>query len=98
MKSTHRLPTRGRGVGLASLLLYRQEVLRLLIDFLCLGKITVAKIKPTECDVHGVLWVLTIIHNSAAGIHQEIVRCMNQCYEPKFTSKKTLRNRVCLFV
>lgn len=73
------------------------KVLRLLIDFLCLGKITAAKIKPTECDVH-VLWVLTIIHNSAAGIHQEIARCMNQCYEPKVMSKKILRNRVCFFV
>lgn len=51
------------------------KVLRLLIDFLCLGNITAAKIKPI-CEVRFV-WVLTTKHYSAAVIHLKIAFYMD---------------------
>lgn len=48
------------------------NVLRLLIGFLCLGKITPTKSKLAKCEVRTILQFLTAKHYSAAAIYREI--------------------------
>lgn len=51
--------------------------LRLLIDFLCRGKITAAKTKPAECEVCAVLRVLTTT-TLLSDLHFEWTSLMDQ--------------------
>lgn len=48
------------------------NVLRSLIGFLCLGKMTPAKSKLAKCEVCSILRFLTAKHYSVAAIYQEI--------------------------
>lgn len=51
------------------------KVLHSIVDFLCHGKMTNAKIKPTKSKVRVVLQVLTTTHYLVAAVHREISLC-----------------------
>lgn len=59
------------------------KILRLLIDFLCLGEIPAVIENQPKCEVCAVVWFLTAKLYSAVAIHTDICTMMDQWYGPK---------------